>query len=460
MRGIIIVAVVLAVAASVFGETSRSSSRILQAGLKNYSAAVVEPRPGRILALDTYSTSVRKLNISQRGLQALAAEEERSLNSKGSTFSAYSSIFGQASSALHKVRLLRGQHRNLEDYRRAAGDVKTRIHRQQLLDDDLTDYQAITLNSKSFNAIADGNRKNLIAAERELRTVGKRIEKLTRSSRQQVIDSERLQPGDTARYNRSIEVIDKIKGTVAYNSIDDILQSFDDYDDYFFKFNVGYEFTTVDNTFSSGKPRVDFFLYHRYRPYQLADKEKGGLFDLHTSFAARLAGSEEVKSDIASANGTTGGTSAPGDSGSNFKLGKNESLDYDINVFMPVCKTTTITLDGRNRLYSLIGPLFVYGGKKVDSKNSVDERYYGGLRLAISPETYTDVLYGKTESRSSRRLEVRGQMPIYRKDNGSQVLLGAIANMGVTDRQTDPGDTVTIYAVWNLDVKDLFNIFK
>jgi hypothetical protein len=452
MRKCIIVFLMMFCSATgvVFGDSGKpASGKLLHDEPANDSAA----RPAKVLGFGNYSTAVTNLKKALAVKRSQIEAESDGEGGKKPAFAAFSSAFGNALTATLRIRTLRNARASIDDYRRIAHEVKERVKQQgeKASAEDKEDSRFIDLNNDEVCAITALNKKELIAAERYLRSVGKQIEKYNRSNKGKVDKNEKLEPAEYARYNRGVEAIGSIEQTIAYNSIDDILQSFDDYDDLFFKFDLGYEFTTVNTTFSRGNPRVDFLLYHRYRHYTKADKEYGGMFDFHTSLAARLTGSEEVNTDTTNFTGTSG--TAP-------KLGDKKSLDYDINIFTPVCKTPTIRLDGRDRLYSMIGPLFVYGGKKVDDKNQVDQRLYGGLRFGISPEMYTDVIYGKTGSRPSRRLEVRGQMPIYRKDNGSQVLLGAIANIGVTDRDTDKGDTVTIYAVWNIDVKDFFGIFK
>ncbi len=441
---VMVVLVVLCSTAGIaFGDDGKANpGRLLSAGM----AGGPNARQSKTLALSNYSASVATLKRDWQNL-----EVGQSTDRGKSAFAGYSSVFGQASSGVHRVSELRKIGMDISDYERASKEIRERIENQKATDADNVDSRYIDLNRDELKAIKCRYHEELVAAERELRTLGKMIEKNNRETKVKVNKNEKLEASERARYNERVDAIEKIEQTIAYNSIDDILQSYDDYDDYFFKFDLGYEFTTVNTTFSKGNPRIDFFLYHRYSPYTKADKEYGGMFDIHTSLAARLTGSEEASTDTTNLMGTSG--TAP-------KLGDKKSLDYDINVFMSVLKTPTIRLDGRYRLYSLIGPILVYGGKKVDDKNQIDQRLYGGLRLGISPEMYTDVLYGKTESRASRRLEIRGQMPIYRKENGSQVLLGAIANLGVTDRDKDNGDVVTIYAVWNIDVKDFFNIFK
>lgn len=88
----------------------------------------------------------------------------------------------------------------------------------------------------------------------------------------------------------------------------------------------------------------------------------------------------------------------------------------------------------------------------------MDHRIYGGLRFQINPELFTDFLVGETQSLDTLRLEVRGQIPVHRFENGSRLFLGAVGNFGLNnaeERQRDK-DLVKIYLSWNIDFKTIY----
>jgi len=72
---------------------------------------------------------------------------------------------------------------------------------------------------------------------------------------------------------------------------------------------------------------------------------------------------------------------------------------------------------------------------------------------------YTVVLYGKKSGISSGRLEIRAQLPVYKFNNESRLLLGAIANFGVKNREPDEIDIIRIYLTWNVDFKNVYEYF-
>jgi hypothetical protein len=210
----------------------------------------------------------------------------------------------------------------------------------------------------------------------------------------------------------------------------------EEYGNLFFKLTLGYEFTNMNETFSKGFSRVGLLLYgiHYQNPKNLSDSgDGGGTFGVHQAFTAALTSSgEQAKQEV---------------SGSP-ELAEAKALEAENVFFIPFVATQKAT--------QLFGAVAVQGVRKTDSEKKADIRYYGGLRLARNPQMYADFLYGKTESRGSKRVEVRGQFPLYKE----KIFLGAIGNFGVKDRDKDGAeDVVRVYLTWNIEPKDFIDKF-
>jgi hypothetical protein len=67
-----------------------------------------------------------------------------------------------------------------------------------------------------------------------------------------------------------------------------------------------------------------------------------------------------------------------------------------------------------------------------------------------------DVLVGRSPGLSSRRVEIRGQMPVAQMQNGNAFFAGTVINMGAINDEPDEEDRITIYVSWNVDFLDLF----
>ena len=167
-------------------------------------------------------------------------------------------------------------------------------------------------------------------------------------------------------------------------------------------------------------------------------------YGLHHSIAARLTSSAEQK--ISNSTGTVSES--------------EKAFEFETQLFWPWARTK------RRDVQCHIGPTVVLGGKK-SKKPQLDPRYYAGIRLIKNPEFYTDFLVGHTGGLDSIRAEVRGQMPIHRFKEESELLFGAVANVGITPDKNEVRDSlgnltkraeediVRIYFMWNVDFAEL-----
>ncbi len=234
---------------------------------------------------------------------------------------------------------------------------------------------------------------------------------------------------------------------------DDLIQTFDEYPQYFFRFNAGYEFVTVDKLFQKGFPRIGFMLYMARGEKYITDDYPGGFgcYGVHQSFSAQVTSSAEQETNI------TPDTQPPVKN-----TGDNSALEFNMELFVPLYRTPRFN---NGRLWEYIGPVVLIGGKKVESSSStvsnhIDSRLYGGLKLTINPELFADFLYGRTSGLQSERLEIRAQLPVYRFQNGSRFILGAIGNMGVKNKVEDEADDLRIFVTWNVNFESVFEYFS
>lgn len=245
------------------------------------------------------------------------------------------------------------------------------------------------------------------------------------------------------------DAIEKVRRTISFSGCRALFQTFDDYDQFLAIFSAGYEYTSVNNIFKQGFPLIGLMVYIKHWESKSLDSDSGfGFYGIHNSFNARLTGATEQQTDFKSSSPTI------------KNLGDKRSLDFEMPIFLPMYRSDKLN---HGRLWEYIGPIAVIGGTKVDDEDNKKAvlRRYAGLRAAINPELYTDIMYGFTEGIGSQRLEVKGQLPVswFLKDpvknKDTRLFLGAIGNFGL-ERREGEADVIKVYLSWNIDFIDIF----
>jgi hypothetical protein len=146
----------------------------------------------------------------------------------------------------------------------------------------------------------------------------------------------------------------------------------------------------------------------------------------------------------------------------------SRSLEARGGLFWPLVKFGDTP--GHERwLQEEFGPIVEYRIGYIDEQDRVDRSFYGGLRLASSPQFFVDLLYGNAESSSADRIELRGQMPVTMLKNGTRLHMGLVANLKAEKAdvlKTDPAerlsepDLVKIYFTWDVDFDRIFGWFS
>lgn len=209
-----------------------------------------------------------------------------------------------------------------------------------------------------------------------------------------------------------------------------------DYERYFFKLNVGYEYNSISGILKESSPRIGLLIYSHFgrMPHQV----EYGLGEYGYQLFANLILSGNTDSQISS-------TVVAEDEQIENSLGIN------ISVYKPLLRSKI-----RPDVSHLFGPVISINSKQNDETTEIQNQYYAGVRSAMSPEHYIDVLYGRSPGQVSKRLEIRGQMPVATMGGGSRFYIGVLANIGVANKQENENDVFTVYVSWNIDFLDLF----
>jgi hypothetical protein len=245
------------------------------------------------------------------------------------------------------------------------------------------------------------------------------------------------------------------------------LPEFSEYKQWWSKFSFGYEYVSLNSSFTKGFPRLGATIGLNLPRQAVPDVSHRNWYvrsyGFFTTFTADLTNTAEQ---------TNTSFTTPASLGD----GAKNALAVEEQIFWPLWRSDIDPLDRRLRTW--FGPIFSLGGRKTDQDNFLSPRFYGGLRFARSPEMYSDLMFGRSGGLRSRRLEVRGQFPIFRFENRSRLTLGAIGNFGINKRKhqaicvADPDqpaqpvtrtcselDSIRFYLTYDITTETLKKIF-
>lgn len=210
-----------------------------------------------------------------------------------------------------------------------------------------------------------------------------------------------------------------------------------DYERYFFKLSLGFEYTSISGLLEQGAARIGMLIYQHNGRRAYFDEYGLGFYGFDTTLNLILSGaSEQALKD-------TGTESSPAPLA-------ERTLGIDATLFFPFLRTKL-----RTDLSLLNGPVASIGATQTDQTTHIRTRSYLGWRSATNPEHLIEILFGHSPGLRSNRLEVRGQMPAARLGEESRLYIGAVANMGLEEYE-DESDRVSVYVSWNIDFLDLF----
>lgn len=209
----------------------------------------------------------------------------------------------------------------------------------------------------------------------------------------------------------------------------DLLLGFKDYPAWYTYFFGGIAFTSIDKLFQNGSPVIGLNIDHRFAPW------------FHTTGVIEVTSAAESQLSQAISN--------PGlqNQGSSSNPGHN-ALDANLEPYFPINY-------GDEVAPGAVGPIALFGLRKRDGDSQFTYRRYIGIRDAINPDTFIDVLFGKTMGLDGSRAELRAQMPLPfgTFNNDSRFFIGAVAN--VHWKNSAASDSVVIYLTWNLPFQKL-----
>ena len=307
----------------------------------------------------------------------------------------------------------------------------------------LAERQARAATKKLLADVADMNAK-LLSSEDDLETKAALIENIKKVS-------ERAQ---------------KLRGAVNVNT-SKWQENFEDTEEWFFRFDAGVEYVTVKDTLDRGFARAGLTAYTRFGGTRLTEDDAGWdlrRYGFHQKVRVELGSSGELCFS-SKANTFEKCDDKPMDT-TTTTAKPEEAINVDVDLFWPMFRSVP-----KNSSYyrAYFGPIGSFGGRKTDSLEQIEYRYYGGFRISSGPGSFADILYGRTQSLRSDRLEIRTQVPMPGFSPGlSRIYLGAIGNFGVGDErkarrlpdrriQLAEPDVIRIFVAWNVDFKTLFN---
>lgn len=302
--------------------------------------------------------------------------------------------------------------------------------------------------------------------ERKLRRVGGEL--CTHVGNNKKANLEMSGTRQSTRFDNYKVALNRIENNIVLTHCD-TWQAWDEFDGFSAKFHVGYEYASIDKAFRKGFPRIGLALYSRLAESKHVDNDNSWYgWDwspgFHTGLTAQITSSAEQNTSImndGSATSSSAIISSSSSTTSDDQAGKT-SLEFEVPFFIPLFSSPNIQIGHKDKLWNYFGMLAAVGGRKTDNDARFDSRFYYGLRIAANPEFFADLLFGTTESLVTKRVEIRGQIPVHKFENDSRLYLGAIVNAAQRGERRkhdlahkQEADVVRLFISWNVDFMSL-----
>lgn len=232
------------------------------------------------------------------------------------------------------------------------------------------------------------------------------------------------------------------------------------------QFYAGAEFDSVGRIFNKGFPRIGYSNWLRIGGEQIPETHpRSGLgnYARFYEFHALLTSSaEQDVSTLTGAQDSPPNTDPCAAGSTSADPCVRKAFEVEEKLFWAVYRTRR-----HNRIQSYFGPVLTVGAKFVDRNDNddalsdasahADYRYYFGMHNGFARDAYGEILYGRTRSLHTPRLEVRGEVPVAAWGSDSRLLLGWVANFRAgraKKRPTDDPperDVFRVYLQYELD---------
>jgi len=224
---------------------------------------------------------------------------------------------------------------------------------------------------------------------------------------------------------------------------DSLIMGHDDYNPFFIRLKVGYEFTDVNNLSGTSFPRYGVFVNYS----SIISRKHGLNFHIFSEVLGTSADTNTTTTTITTTTTDTTSTDTT-TTDTSTQSEKKYAFEYNANIVFGFVDTDMF-ISNRN-IRAQIGLIIKSGAyivKKSD-KYPYFLYYYGGFRLSVNPELYTDFLFGKSDNLNGYRLLLKLHTPIYHLSGNSRLYLGAELNQAVDNKEED---TYRIYASFDID---------
>ncbi|MDU0352783.1 hypothetical protein RS130_01555 [Paraglaciecola aquimarina] len=239
-----------------------------------------------------------------------------------------------------------------------------------------------------------------------------------------------------------------------------------------YQFYTGIEYNNVNSLFSESTVRLGLLTYLRLgKEVERLRQNNQGECDLEFRCGSlwyhvpHVYGNFVVTGASESAAGVTDNNSDDSNNGNNETSSNSDDFDaieYELGIFYPIYLGSRGSKSAKTYQEHAFGLIATAGGRITDTNDNFQDRYYGGFRFSSNEETYFDFMYGKSEPLKGRRIELRGQLPVYKMGTG-RLFIGGSANIEVSKKaKNDEGqyiseaDAFKVYVTWQTTFDDIW----
>jgi hypothetical protein len=415
------------------------------AGCGDYSGLGEEELSGIKRALDSGKQSLQLLKRSlTKGTSLFAGMDSDERLKRLSEFEPLEKVFDDASGKLVQAQALLQETQGCENYQ--PGRILTYTH-DIYLQNNSGSSAAVTVLSDYINSCIEAA-PNLTA--KTLDSVTSELEQAQAWVEQTLALEQFKSAGDTKNGNLDAAGNELIRGLNFLG-----VTKFGWKDPFLTYFYAGYEGTTIDDVENEGHARLGLYVYNQFNslhdkcsPFQSFKSTSGCGFALvfpHVYGNIYQSGSAESSPDE--------DDTASSASGDDFDAKVEQTMEVNVGAFWPFYLHPQPGHFERNGVLA-VGLVAEHGWRKTASGGQFIQRAYRGLRLAFAPDSYVDLMYGDTDGRKGRRVELRGQYPVSDFSVG-RLFLGGALNYDY-ERAEEDTDSMRIYVIYHASFSEAF----